>query len=208
MGQITNGIRSLLGSPHVYQLFSRCLTSRKSLIEYTKKYIRPLPNDTILDIGCGTANILNFLPPSIKYYGFDLNKNYIKYAQKKFNHQTLVCNDINNDIIHTLPKFDIILANAILHHLDDNEMDKLFAMARTGLKDSGRVITIDCCYIENQSNIAKFIISKDRGKNIRTVDEYKKAASRLFSNVKTTIRHDLLRVPYTHVIMECSNDRK
>lgn len=40
-------------------------------------------NDKILDIGCGPAKILESLP-QVKYYGYDINKNHINYAKKKY----------------------------------------------------------------------------------------------------------------------------
>ncbi|RKZ63742.1 MAG: class I SAM-dependent methyltransferase, partial [Candidatus Parabeggiatoa sp. nov. 3] len=46
-------------------------------------------------------------------------------------------------------------------------------------------------------------ISKDRGQNVRTQEGYLELASQVFSNITTDIRHDLLRIPYTHFILEC-----
>ena len=91
----------------------------------------------------------------------------------------------------------------MLHHLDDSDALALFELAHTALKEGGRFVTYDGCYIEGQSKIAKFIISQDRGRFVRTKDEYCNLASQIFSNVKQELREDLLRIPYTHLIMEC-----
>jgi hypothetical protein len=57
--------------------------------------------------------------------------------------------------------------------------------------------------VPEQSGMARWIIKLDRGNHVRTRDEYIALASRQFRNVRVTILHDLLRIPYTHIIMEC-----
>lgn len=205
MAQITTGIRSLLSLPAAYNFLQYLAGSKKALPKYVTEYILPKANDKILDIGCGTANILNYFPSSIHYYGFDLDKSYINYAKRKFGSRgTFICNDVNNNLIKTLPKFDIILATGLLHHLNDPEALKLFSMAAEGLKDTGRMITLDCCYVSNQSKLAAFIIKNDRGRNIRSPEAYQALALKHFSQVKVNIRHDMLNIPYTHTVMKCS----
>lgn len=202
--QITTGIRSILSLPLIYNLFQLCLGAKKGREEYVQKYIRPLPHDKILDIGCGTADTLDFLPATVDYFGFDLENKYIEHAKKKFGQRgKFICNDVNN-VLPELSQFDIILVTGVLHHLSDNEAIKLFKMASASLKHTGRMITIDGCYIKNQSRFAKFFISKDRGQNIRSPEGYQALAKHYFQELKTDVRHNLLRIPYTHFIMECS----
>lgn len=206
MAQITTGIRKLLSYPAVYELLQTCLGGKNCRQQYIAEYIRPKAHDTILDIGCGPADILSYLPNTIQYVGLDLSNQYIEHAKKKFaGRGQFICLDANQYIINKQEKFDIILANGLLHHLDNHEVINLFNIAATGLKKSGRMITLDCCYIANQPKIAKFIISQDRGRNVRSPEGYKALAQQVFSQVKTSIRTNLLRVPYTHTIMECTN---
>src|SRR5262249_60326846 len=69
-------------------------------------------------------------------------------------------------------EFDIVLALGILHHLDDPEALHLFRLAKQVLEPAGRLFTLDGCYVPNQSRVARWLLSKDRGKNVRTADEY------------------------------------
>lgn len=204
MAQITTGIRRILSHPFVYSALQTMVGANKARARYVKDYIRPFEQAKMLDIGCGTADILNFLPASVDYFGFDLNASYIEHAKTKFGSRgKFVCNDVNNQL-QDLPQFDIILTTGLLHHLNDHEVNKLFTMAASVLKESGRLITFDCCYLKNQSRFAKFMISKDRGQNVRFPEEYEALTKQTFNTVKLAIRHDLLTIPYTHVIMECS----
>ncbi|RKZ72106.1 MAG: hypothetical protein DRQ57_17815, partial [Gammaproteobacteria bacterium] len=49
-----------------------------------------------------------------------------------------------------------------MHHLDDAETLQLFKIAHAALKNGGRLITMDGVFMEKQSPIARWIISKDR----------------------------------------------
>lgn len=102
-------------------------------------------------------------------------------------------------------KFDIIMANAILHHIDDKEADKLISFAAANLKQGGRFITHDGCFVENQSSLKKWLLENDRGKFVRTKDEYFKLFSKHFKNINTQTREDLYNIPYTVIIFSCSN---
>jgi len=205
MSQINHGIRALLEKPTFYKLFQWAIGANRCKKKVIQKFVRPKPNMVLLDIGCGPGNIANLLPATVKYYGFDINQDYINYAKKRFSHATFVCNDVNNEeLLNQFPKFDIVVAFGLLHHLDDSEVLKLMNSAKRAMKQNGRLITLDNCTIANQSRIARFVIERDRGQNVRTQEGYEFLARKVFSNIKSTISHDLLWFPYTFIIMECS----
>lgn len=213
MPQINRGVRSLLSSPFVYDLFTKLIgetSYRRTLVE---QYICPQEYDRILDIGCGTGKIVQYLP-NVDYLGFDASQEYIKAAQAEFykeskaptlNRQVkFICQEVSANDIKDEPFFDIALALGILHHLNDAEVLQLFNTAICSLKPGGKLITIDGVYVSNQSPIARWIISKDRGQNVRTEEAYLALASQVFSKITTSIRYDLLRIPYTHIILNCT----
>lgn len=100
--------------------------------------------------------------------------------------------------------FDLVIASGILHHLNDTEALQLFELSYTALKPNGRLITFDGCYASKQSIISRYLLSCDRGRFVRDLGEYKRLARQYFVNVDHTIYNDLLRVPYTHLILECT----
>jgi hypothetical protein len=97
-----------------------------------------------------------------------------------------------------------VVAFGLLHHLEDVEVEELLNKINKAMKPNGRLFTFDGCFVERQSSIAKFILTKDRGQNIRTKEAYEALTKKHFINVKTSITHNMLRIPYTHIIMECS----
>jgi len=49
-------------------------------------------------------------------------------------------------------------------------------------------------------------VSRDRGQYVRESAEYAMLAAQVFPEVRSFVRHDLLRIPYTHVILQCGNE--
>lgn len=198
-------IRSLLAISALYQFFAR-MVSGNARTFYVKHYIRPKNGDKILDIGCGSGDILSYLQ-GVEYVGFDMSKRYIHAAKKHFgNKGTFFKRKVGKDTLKelSLSNFDIVLATAVLHHLNDDEALQLFEIAKSALKPHGRLITLDGCYTEGQSRLKHFLLSSDRGRYVRTEDQYYALASKIFSDIKASIHQNLNRIPYTHIIMECT----
>ena len=203
MSQITSGIRSVLSLPGSYSLLQRLVGAERSRRILCASYIQAVPGERVLDIGCGTADILDHLP-AVDYSGFDLNPRYVASAQRRFGSRGVFkCEDVGDAALTEQGGFDVVLAIAILHHLDDQEVLGLFELAKKALRPGGRLVTFDSCYVEGQSRFAKFLIDRDRGRNTRSEAGYRGLAEQVFSSVESHVRHDLLNVPYTHIILKC-----
>lgn len=200
---IKEKITSILSLPRAYSLFASLSGSHQGLTRFVKEYIKPRQEDKLLDIGCGPANIITYLP-DVDYTGFDISESYIESAKNKYGDKgKFFCTKIKPDVIEEENQYDIAIASGVIHHLTDEEALDLFALAQKVLKPGSRLITLDGCYTEKQSFITKFILSQDRGNYVRVEKEYKKLASTYFNTVKVSIIKDLLNIPYTHIIMEC-----
>ena len=203
MSQITSGFRSILSLPKSYSLLQRLVGAERSRRILCDAYIQAAPGERVLDIGCGTADILDHLP-AVDYSGFDLNPRYVAYAERRFGARGVFrCEDVGKAALGDQGGFDLVLALAILHHLDDGEVIRLFELARGAMKPGGRLVTFDSCYVEGQSHVARFFIDRDRGRNTRTEAGYRALAERVFPSVESHVRHDLLNIPYTHIILKC-----
>ena len=196
-------IKKILEIPEIYTIWQKIIGDYKLRKIYCHDFIRAKENDRVLDIGCGPANMVEYLPENVDYVGFDDSKKYIQSAKKKFPQQNYSFFAKRVNFAQNFDeKFDIIMANAILHHIDDEEADKLISFAKENLKSGARFITLDGVFVQNQSVIKKWILKNDRGKFVRTKDEYFKLFSKHFDNIKITVRDDLYNIPYTIIIFE------
>lgn len=205
MSEVRIGLRGLLGVPLIYRIFKLFIASRDSYHEIVNTYIRPQKGDKVLDIGCGPADILDFLC-DVEYMGFDANPRYIQEARKRYSSRgSFSCQIIDEANWPTKYEgyFDIVIALGILHHLDDSEALKLLKLAHKALKPEGRLITLYGVFIEKQNRLARWVISMDRGQNVRSEAGYVYLVKQVFQDFDVFIRHDMLRIPYTHIIIEC-----
>lgn len=199
-------MRRLLERPSLYQLFSWLVGARNSRSFYVERFVKPVGGERVLDIGCGPADILDHLPRGVEYYGFDINPSYIDSAKRRYGERgRFHCQRVSEARIFTdePDSFDIVLATGILHHLDDREAIDLFEIAKRALRPGGRLVTFDGCYVDGQSRVARYLLGRDRGEFVRTREGYTRLAESVFGEVNASITHDLLRIPYTHIILEC-----
>src|SRR6266550_2833699 len=206
-GHQEKGLLSILSKPWAYDLFTKLVAKQHTRVRVVQNYVRPFPGCRILEIGCGTASRLSYLPDSIgEYAGFDMNPLYIKSARKRWKDRVnyrFFCQKVQDAAILETGYCDLVLAFGIVHHLSDNEASYLFNLAYQALKQNGALITYDNVYVENQHPVAKWFISRDRGRAVRTAEGYKTLALQRFVDIESDVLHDVLRVPYTGFVMRC-----
>jgi len=203
MAEATTGLRGLLSFPRIYDCFQNLVGARRLRDRMVRDYVQATAEDRILDIGCGTGEIVELLPPGARYDGFDLNERYVQRARDRYGTRgRFECRRVSEQSAGDLSDYSIILAFGILHHLDPEEARQLFSIARRALRPAGRLITIDPCYAPGQSRLSRFLVSRDRGRNV--LDEAAYAAlARPHFDVTGRVHHDLIHIPYTHFVMVC-----
>jgi SAM-dependent methyltransferase len=195
-------IRSVLAVPHAYQLWSNVVGGPACTKTLVDEYLRPPVGVRILDIGCGPGTILSYLPES-EYLGFDLSSRYIERARRRYPQAQFVCERVSQFSLKERGSFDVVLALGVVHHLDDTEARQLFQVAYDALRPGAKLVTVDGVWTKDQSPIARWLLARDRGGHIRSEQEYLGLASKVFKEVRPSVRHDLLRIPYSHLILEC-----
>lgn len=75
--------RAILGRPTVYGLHSRVAAPEGRKRSFVERFLHPAPGERVLDIDCGTAPLLEYMP-DVDYVGFDLSQSYIEEARLRF----------------------------------------------------------------------------------------------------------------------------
>ena len=195
-----------LALPQLYELSQHVVTRSNCWKIFTERYLQPARGGRLLDLGCGTGIILDFLP-ALEYWGLDENSWYIHYAQKKKkNDANFLCTDLNKKPWPVEGHFDRVMATGLLHHLSDQEAVDLMKNVRAVLKPHGKFVTFDGFFENGQSPIARWLLSHDRGEHVRSKEGYEFLARSIFKRVDLHIERRLLRLPYSHLIMEMASD--
>ena len=172
---------------------------RNALVE---EIIRIEPGLRIVDIGCGPADILEYLP-GVDYVGFDHSESYIASARSRFGERGRFINMAAGEVdLNEFAPRDLAMSVGVLHHLDDDEVIEALETARAVIGEDGRFVSVDPTFATGQHPIGRFLASRDRGQHVRTPEQTEALVTRVFDNVTVQARHDLLRVPYSHVLVE------
>jgi SAM-dependent methyltransferase len=202
MSETTTGVRGILSSPFVYELWISLVGGERQRRTLTREHFRPTAGDRVLDLGCGPAELLPHLG-DVGYAGIDISERYIEAAGERYDGRGDFRVGDATRIDPDLTGFDLVLAFGVLHHIDDDGVRRMFAGAARALKPDGRMVTVDPVFVAGQSRAAHAVIARDRGQHVRTVESYARLAESAFGSVEPVVRHDLLRIPYSHCILEC-----
>ena len=194
------GIYSILRHPIVYEMVQTIFQAERNRRWFSNTYVNAKPGERVLDIGCGPANLLDYLG-DVQYIGWEPNPSYIESAKKKYgNKGSFNVGYFGEAEAASIEPVDVAIVSAVLHHLNDGEARNLFALLRKAVKPGGRVVTIDPAFIKGQNPLARLFVSLDRGQNQR----YPVAYTRLAETSFTDVGGDLVKQrfpPYTYWVM-------
>lgn len=202
MGETRSGLRGVLTRPWPYDLLQRAVGAER-IYRVVLEAAAVEPDHRVLDLGCGTAEILPRLP-AVRYVGIDRNRAYVERARRRHGAAgEFRCREIAQLRPEELGPFDRVLVLGVLHHLDDEEATHLLRTARAVLLPGGRLTTFDPCYARPQAWLARLALRLDRGRNVRDEAGYTGLARKVFGEVEGAVHHGVLRIPYTHLVMRC-----
>lgn len=153
--------------PPVYRLW---------MAPFAEQKLRPIRAHTdltrvrrVLDVGCGPGTNTALFSGS-DYLGIDINESYIESARRR-HRRTFVAADVTTYRVADHERFDLILVNSLLHHLDDSSTVRLLEHLSRLLTDDGRVHVLELVLPDSPS-ASRFLARHDRGKFARPLDRW------------------------------------
>src|SRR4051812_36766460 len=120
---------TLLTHPLLFNALGNLLGADACRRQMVREYLPSVTGKRILDIGCGTGELLRYLPGA-EYVGIDLSEPYILHARKRHGSRgQFICGDALSAAIPG--SFDIAIAWGILHHLGDDACRQLLNRIHT-----------------------------------------------------------------------------
>jgi SAM-dependent methyltransferase len=207
--QDDSGLKSLLTLSWGYKLFQKAVGSGEARRWLSEHFWRLRPSQKILDIGCGPGNILQYLPDGVDYVGFDISEEYVSHARARHRDdpkKTFIVG-VAEDFIDELPPemrdADLVVMNGLMHHLEDHEALAALRLAHAALApDQGRMVCLEPSFLLRQSPLSRWLLRQDRGRNVRSEQQWKHLVGQVFPNFETHILTGLIRIPYTHIVIE------
>lgn len=112
--------KKILNISFFYNLYQTLIGCKKYLRRYATDFLKVSEDDKVLDLGCGTATMLDYLPKNIKYTGIDYSLNYIQSNKKKYKNSlyNFICKRVAEEI-DLNQTFDIVYSEALMASIDD-----------------------------------------------------------------------------------------
>jgi SAM-dependent methyltransferase len=199
---MTGIVDRLLATPIVYDTYQSLIGAPGCHARFMSEMVLPVRGERILDLGCGVGASIPFLPEEISYVGVDVSAPYIEMARAKYGERGMfICADASLLNSQSLGSFDRAFSFGVLHHLSETVATRAIDLVRRVLRPGGMFVTIDPCYVPGQSAIGKFLIDNDRGEYVRDQAGFERLVSGI-GKVRSRIFHDLLRIPYTQIVMQ------
>ena len=150
--QSDSGLLRWLKVPFLYNLFQEAVGAEAARGSFIQNHVRAMPGDKMIDIGCGPAPQALRCLPEVESIGFDTNAQYIASARRTHGSKgTFIIGDtysLRGD--SRFQNADIVIAIGVLHHLDDQDAAHCIRFAYDALKESGRFIFHDPCWIRTK----------------------------------------------------------
>lgn len=199
----TSGLRSVLSLAPAYRLAQRMIGADHARRVLVDEILGVTADDRVLDLGCGTADILDHLPTT-DYVGVDPSQRYVDAAADRFGGRGTFVTDLSELPDGITGDRTLVMAIGVFHHMDDDTVRDALATARTALRSGGRFVSIDPTFTDDQHRVARWLIEHDRGRHVRRPDVLAALVNEHFPAATVDVRGDLLRTPYTHVIVRAA----
>ncbi len=163
---------------HAYRLWQAPFVEKKFAPILAHNDLRQVRR--VLDVGCGPGtNTRHFT--HTQYLGIDHNLRYLQHARRRHGRDFLVA-DITRPVLTPAARFDFILINSFLHHVDTPSARELLSQLSALLTEDGHIHILDLV-LPARPSVARLLARLDRGEFPRPLEDWKRIFSETFETV-------------------------
>jgi len=134
----------------------------------------------VLDVGCGPGTNARHFGNS-EYLGIDMNEQYIESAKRRYGDR-FVAADAAEFVAKPSERFDFILVNSFLHHIDTPTTRRILSNLARLLTEDGHIHLLEP-ELPPSASVALFFARSDRGKFVREKQEWTEIFQEAFQQV-------------------------
>lgn len=124
----------------------------------------------VLDVGCGPGTNAAYFA-NTDYVGLDINESYIRTARRKYGREFLTADACTYEAAAD-ERFDFILLNSLLHHIDTPNVERILRQLSGQLADDGHVHVLELVLPEARG-LPRLLAKSDRGDFPRSLDVWR-----------------------------------
>ncbi len=173
-----NLVSRVMENPTAYRLWQAPVAKAKLAPVLARNDLRAVRR--VLDVGCGPGTNTDHFA-GIEYLGIDFNERYIETARRR-TRRSFVVADVTSYTAKPSDRFDFILVNSLLHHLDTPSATRLLSHLSTLLTDDGHLHIVEAILPERVS-VARTLARWDRGAHIRPLAEWRRLIDSILETV-------------------------
>jgi SAM-dependent methyltransferase len=134
----------------------------------------------VLDVGCGPGTNTHHFAHA-DYLGIDYNPRYVESARRR-HQRTFVVADVTTYTVPQSERFDFILANSFLHHVDTPGVERILAQLADLVSEDGHVHILELV-LPDHASVARLLARWDRGDFPRPLAEWRRLFTARFEPV-------------------------
>ena len=189
-----------MDNPLVYRLFQKSIITPRLETLINQELIRPDLAKRVIDFGCGVGHHSQLFSHA-DYLGIEPLESCVARANSLYKAPSISFRVGDEHSLKNYPdhNFDLVFAIGVLHHISDESAKLFISEAARLLSPGGRIVTLDPIFHPGQRALARLVIKQDRGKHVRTEEQYSALFSGSFEELRKNIYTNLIRIPYDHI---------
>jgi len=197
-------LANIFDNEWLYKLFQFAVISNANKARICDEVLKPVGVKSVLDFGCGIGYHSEDFRDS-EYLGIEPLSGCVDVANKMYkkSNRSFIVGD--HETLKSIPdsSFELVIAIGVLHHIDNRVFSQFIEETYRILKPGGRLTTFDPVFHADQTKLSRWVVSRDRGIWVRSVDDYIQPIKKVFTNsLNSKIYSGLLRIPHDHICID------